>query len=887
MMNRKALAVLVATLASPAQAFHTQLPTVRGNNNGGTAFNRNRNRNAPTTRSTSSLNLSIDEVVSDVIPSIVSLDKLQASIATIAASAGDGTLGIVGPELLVPASIVFGTLYALSFPPEDYIVGNEPYLRGQYDPNLARSYYSKRPLLVLRRALQLFRLSNGFLTNILFDKYILRDSEKNIDKRAVELLELIQNIGPTAIKVGQALSVRSDLIPAAYAEALSELQDNVPPFSSVQAQEVLKAELGAKRYGMLKKIDLDKPVASASIGQVYRGFADVENAEGKKEEVEIAVKVQRPNVLAEIALDLFIVREFAPYYQKLTGSATDLQGLANEWGRGFIAELTYIGEAASTKKFNEQMKKKGLNAVTAPTVVDALSTNRILTTEWVRGNRLDRSQEDDVARLCGVALNAYLVMLLETGTLHCDPHPGNLLRTEDGKLCILDFGMTLDTPSSLQFSLLEFIAHLTAENFEDVPYDLVNLGFLKEEKLDLMVKTGSLEPLYYFLRQANQGGGGTKVRERIFEEYREKYPGADDEELQNYMRAEIKEQGEKMAEKASAVTGITMKVEDLQKTNSDAFTIPEWFLYTSRAFLTLEGISLQADSDFSIVRSCFPYVAKRLVGDDSPRAQKALRDLIYGKDDNLNAEKLSEIADGFTQYTTTTKVISSGGGANDQSSGNNFGSEATLTLARDSADILLAPEGNLVQNLLVEESATAANANIKDTLREILIENPERIRSSLPLGIGNFLPKGPVKEVERFLSKSEREVQVQTLLAKFTLPEAPSPAELGSMIRTMGGNSSTASTVEGMNAEEIAVLWKAVRENVPVYGPKVVNLGGKFASTVLSQVSNNIEHVIETSKNAESEAGLPEQLVRNSARGISAAARTGSEALKSNVVEQL
>jgi len=884
-MNRKALAVLIATVASPAQAFQTHLPSIRGNDNAGTTFNIN--RNSATTRSISSLNLSIDEVVFDFIPSIVSLDKLQASLATIATSAGDVTLGIGGPELLVPASIVFGTLYALSFPPEDYIVGNEPYLRGQYDPNLARSYYSKRPLLVLRRALQLFRLSNGFLTNILFDKYILRDSEKNIDKRAVELLELIQNIGPTAIKVGQALSVRSDLIPAAYAGALSELQDNVPPFSSVQAQEVLKSELGAKRYGMLKKIDLDKPVASASIGQVYRGFADVENAEGKKEEVEIAVKVQRPNALAEIALDLFIVREFAPYYQKLTGSATNLQGLANEWGRGFIAELTYIGEAASTKKFNEQMKKKGLNAVTAPTVVDALSTNRILTTEWVRGNRLDRSEEDDVARLCGVALNAYLVMLLETGTLHCDPHPGNLLRTEDGKLCILDFGMTLDTPSSLQFSLLEFIAHLTAENFEDVPYDLVNLGFLKEDKVDLMVKTGSLEPLYYFLRQANQGGGGTKVRERIFEEYREKYPGADDEELQNYMRVEIKEQGEKMAEKASAVTGITMKVEDLQKTNSDAFTIPEWFLYTSRAFLTLEGISLQADSDFSIVRSCFPYVAKRLVGDDSPRAQKALRDLIYGKDDNLNAEKLSEIADGFTQYTTTTKVISSGGGTNDQSSRNNFGSEATLTLARDSADILLAPEGNLVQNLVVEESATAANANIKDTLREILIKNPERIRSSLPLGIGNFLPKGPVKEVERFLNKSEREVQVQTLLAKFTLPEAPSPAELGSMIRTMGGNSSTASTVEGMNAEEIAVLWKAVRENVPVYGPKVMNLGGKFASTVLSQVSNNIEHVIETSKNAESEAGLPEQLVRNSARGISAAARTGSEALKSNVEEQL
>merc|ERR1712127_1077377 len=104
------------------------------------------------------------------------------------------------------------------------------------------------------------------------------------------------------------------------------------------------------------------------------------------------------------------------------------------------------------------------------------------------------------------------------------------------------------------------------------------------------------------------------------------------------MRQDMTQQMEQARERASAVTGITMEVEDLQRENSDAFTIPEWFLYTSRAFLTLEGISLQADSDFSIIQSCFPYVAKRLIGDDSPRSQKALRDLIYGADDNINAE---------------------------------------------------------------------------------------------------------------------------------------------------------------------------------------------------------------------------------------------------------
>ncbi len=361
--------------------------------------------------STTSLSLSLDQVVDslpkDVFLSFdgVSFDQESASLAL--------EFVQTTPILLVP--IFFSILYSLSFPASDYLVGQEPYLRGQYDPNLSRQFYSQRPLLVIRRALQLFRLSNKFLFSLLFDKYILRDAERNIDKRATELLELIQKIGPTAIKVGQALSVRSDLIPAAYAETLSELQDNVPPCSSEEAQKVLREELG-DNYSLLKNVDFSDPVASASIGQVYRGFAQVKNG-NESQMKEVAVKVQRPNGLAEISLDLFIVREFAPYWKKITGSATDLQGLANEWGRGFIAELTYIGEAENTKRFNQEMKKMGLDAVTAPIVIDELSSDRILTTEWVQGTRLDRSTEGDVSLLCGVALNAYLTMLLEIGVL--------------------------------------------------------------------------------------------------------------------------------------------------------------------------------------------------------------------------------------------------------------------------------------------------------------------------------------------------------------------------------------------------------------------------------------------------------------------------------------
>ena len=318
---------------------------------------------------------------------------------------------IVLPVMAVSTAI----LYYLSFPDEDFREGYEPYERGNYDPIQARVYYSKHPMLVLQRALQLFRISNKFIVNLLIDKYVFRDEESQRGKRAEELLELIQKAGPTAIKVGQALSVRPDLIPSEYAETLATLQDRVPPFPSDKARRLLQDEMGEQKFAKLQDVKFENgPVASASIGQVYRGFID---------DTEVAVKIQRPNVLSEIALDLFIVREFAPYYQKITRSATDFQGLANEWGRGFIAELDYNTEAANTMRFNEEMKKRGMTTVTAPIVVENYSTNRVLVTEWVQGKRLDQSGTDDVPRLCSVALNAYLVMLLELQSLHCDPHP--------------------------------------------------------------------------------------------------------------------------------------------------------------------------------------------------------------------------------------------------------------------------------------------------------------------------------------------------------------------------------------------------------------------------------------------------------------------------------
>jgi hypothetical protein len=466
--------------------------------------------------------------------------SLEGDLASIVASLKQ--LVIAYQHLPMYAQVLIGltpvaltavsVLYSLSFPSADFRKGMEPYVRGNYDPLQAKAFYQKHPQVVVQRALQLFRLSNKFILALLIDKNILKREEKMRPQRAEELLQLITQLGPTAIKVGQALSVRPDITPSEYATALSSLQDQVPPFESAQARQILQQELGASRYSELDGITNGKPVASASIGQVYKA-----NINGK----DVAVKVQRPNVLADIALDLYLVREFAPFYQKyIAKSQTDLQGLANEWGRGFIAELDYKQEARSTIRFNEEMQKRKLDAVCAPIVISDYSTEQILVTGWVDGVRLDRSEAEDIPRLCSVALNAYLVMLLELRSLHCDPHPGNLLRTTDGRLCILDFGMTLEIDPTLQYSLLEYLAHCTSNNYDKVPEDLVNMGFLKPERLEYAKRSGFLEPLVYFLKEAGKGGGANTVRDRVIADFRERYPGMSDDEMRKAVREEMK-----------------------------------------------------------------------------------------------------------------------------------------------------------------------------------------------------------------------------------------------------------------------------------------------------------------------------------------------------------
>jgi len=171
------------------------------------------------------------------------------------------------------------------------------------------------------------------------------------------------------------------------------------------------------------------PFTTASVlalfsGQVYKARRRAGQNGGGGGEL-VAVKVQRPDIMNQIALDMHLIREVGPLLKGAFNLNTDVVGITDTWGAGFVDELDYVDEALHAKSFTESIGGTPLSGVVfAPPVVDELTTRKVLTTEWVDGERLDKSGKEDVSILCSIAMNSYLTMMLETGLLHCDPHPG-------------------------------------------------------------------------------------------------------------------------------------------------------------------------------------------------------------------------------------------------------------------------------------------------------------------------------------------------------------------------------------------------------------------------------------------------------------------------------
>ena len=248
---------------------------------------------------------------------------------------------------------------------------------------------------------------------------------------------IIEELGPTFIKLAQALSNRADLLPQALIDEFEKLQSNVPPFPVEEARQLVEAELGRPLAEIFAEFD-DEPLGSASIGQVHR--ARLPSGE------QVVVKIQRPGVREKVESDLRLLHELV----RLTGGFLHKQGLANPqdvveaFERSMTKELDYTSEARAM----EQMRKlyESYASFYIPKPYRELSTAKVLVIEFVDGCKItDKPQllawglrPETVAE---TGMDIYLTQIFEFGFFHADPHPGNVLVRPDGTLVLIDFGM--------------------------------------------------------------------------------------------------------------------------------------------------------------------------------------------------------------------------------------------------------------------------------------------------------------------------------------------------------------------------------------------------------------------------------------------------------------
>lgn len=272
----------------------------------------------------------------------------------------------------------------------------------------------------------------------------------------------IEELGPTFVKAAQLLSTRPDILPRELIDELKELRDRVKPVPFERIRPVLEEVLGDDLEIHFSDFN-ETPVASGSIGQVYRA-----HARGSDELV--AVKIQRPGIRKPIMIDLEMIAWFAEQLHKHfpTLRPFDLPTVVAELRQGLLNELDFTIEARNGTLFNALNQSP--QRVFAPEVLPAYTHERLLVTRWVEGRPPDAAQleADDAARLARNGGDSFFSQITVTGFFHGDPHGGNLLVTSDQRLCFLDWGLAGQLTRAMRFHLIDLFAACQEGNAERV-----------------------------------------------------------------------------------------------------------------------------------------------------------------------------------------------------------------------------------------------------------------------------------------------------------------------------------------------------------------------------------------------------------------------------------
>jgi len=284
------------------------------------------------------------------------------------------------------------------------------------------------------------------------------------------LRRAMEELGPTFVKFGQILSLRGDLLPAGLIKELEKLQDSVTPVPYEDIREVLQKALKRPLDEIFSVID-EEPLAAGSLAQVHAAVL-------KEENVPVALKIRRPDIVRTVEIDLQILEGAVPYLSEHLEFARtyDFVNLVKEVKRSLLRELNFTLEARNMQIISKSMADE--KGVIIPQVFEDYTRSAVLTMDLIEGVKLKNLQPEDIEereRLAKLGLRLIVKQVLENGFFHADPHPGNFLIVDGRDLCLIDWGMVGILPSEIRYDLMELIASIVDMEAEKVLDLLISL----------------------------------------------------------------------------------------------------------------------------------------------------------------------------------------------------------------------------------------------------------------------------------------------------------------------------------------------------------------------------------------------------------------------------
>ena len=419
-------------------------------------------------------------------------------------------------------------------------------------PRWQRTRYS--PLM---RQMDVAVSSAQLMVYLWWDQTFPRQSHRYRNRRAQWLVGTLLDLGPTFIKLGQALSTRADLLPPEYVEALTRLQDKVPEFSAEEAIATVEAELGASIYSLYRQFDLI-PIAAASLGQVHK--ARLHTGE------EVVVKVQRPGLERLFDLDLKVLRRLVRFCDRTFSSVRQyqLEAIYREFAEVLYKEIDYVQEALNADRFRFNFRHHP--RILVPKIYPKYTTRKVLTMDYVPGIKISDRQSLEA---CGINLKeinqlgicSYLKQLLQDGFFQADPHPGNMAVSPDGCLIFYDFGMMAEVqPINKDQMVKTFFAVLRKDT---------------DEVIDTLTDMGLIEPVADMVPVR-------RVTSFLLEQFTDKPI-----ELQAFTQ---------------------MRTELYALYEQQPFRLPPKMTFILKALTTLDGVARTLDPEYNLIIAAKPFV---------------------------------------------------------------------------------------------------------------------------------------------------------------------------------------------------------------------------------------------------------------------------------------